>query len=436
MNLTEIELKHFVNVLPNGLTVVSIEMPHIHSLEISMFVRAGLRFEDEKNNGISHFLEHMLFRGNKKYPTSLALNKEFETIGRELRASTMSEYTHFGFSPSIAKLEEALQLFADFFTDPTFSEIDLEREIILEEYLEELNENGENIDIDNLACEILYPGNPLSWPTVGTRESLQSINIDHLRDYFNQHYVPENLVLACAGPISHDEILSLAERYFSGLQNQGKVISPDCFLGSIAEKQSEENILFKHDSDSQIQLQICFRSLSYNDPDFYTACLISRILDDGFTSRLQRALREDRGLVYSVECRATSLSDIGTMDFDVSVRPEKLSETCRILLGEIKKFSELGPTEEELKHFKQRYLFDFESDLDDPYKQVVRYAFSHLYSRTITVEEEVAIIDAITTKRILDVAKKIFVKEKLNAVIVGPYTSTNKRELEEIVRSF
>ena len=127
MNLTEVDLKHFVDVLPNGLTVVSIEMPHIHSLEISMFVRAGLRFEDEKNNGISHFLEHMLFRGNKKYPTSLALNKEFETIGRELRASTMSEYTHFGFSPSIVKLDEGLRLFAEFFTDPTFPEIDLER---------------------------------------------------------------------------------------------------------------------------------------------------------------------------------------------------------------------------------------------------------------------------------------------------------------------
>ena len=436
MNLTEVDLKHYVHVLPNGLTVVSIEMPHIHSLEISMFVRAGLRFEDEKDNGISHFIEHMLFRGNKKYPTSLALNKEFETIGRELRASTLSEYTHFGFSPSIAKLDEALQLFANFFTDPTFSEIDLEREIILEEYQEELNENGENIDIDNLACQILYPGNPLAWPTVGTRETLESINTEDLRDYFNRHYVPGNLILASAGPISHAEFLRLAERYFSELGNQGKVISPDYFLDSIVENQSEEQILFQHDSDSQIQLQVCFRSLSYNDPDFYIACMISRIFDDGFTSRLQRALREDRGLVYSVECRATSLSDVGTMDFDVSVRPEKIRETCRILLDEIKKIAETGPAEEELAHFKQRYLFDFESDLDDPYKQVVRYAFPHLYSKTISVEEEVAIIEAITTKDILEVAKRIFVRKNLNVVVVGPYTSTNKSELEEIVRSF
>jgi predicted Zn-dependent peptidase len=231
-------------------------------------------------------------------------------------------------------------------------------------------------------------------------------------------------------------ILRLAKQYFFELGNRGKVISPDYFLDSVVENQSEEQILFQHDSDSQIQLQICFRSLSYNDPDYYIACMISRIFDDGFTSRLQRELREDRGLVYSVECRATSLSDVGTMDFDVSVRPEKLTETCRILLDEIKKIAETCPTEEELAHFKQRYLFDFESDLDDPYKQVVRYAFPLLYSETITVEEEVAIIEAITTNDILEVAKKIFVKKKLNVVVVGPYTPANKSELEEIVRSF
>ncbi len=436
MNLTEVDLKHYVDILPNGLTVVSIEMPHIHSLEISMFVRAGLRFENEKDNGISHFIEHMLFRGNKKYPTSLALNKEFETIGRELGASTMSEYTQFGFSPSIAKLGEALQLFANFFTNPTFPEIDLERQIILEEYQEELNENGENIDIDNLACQILYPDNPLAWPTVGTGETLKALNTEHLQDYFNRHYIPGNMILAVAGPISHAEIMQLANQYYSELGNGGRVVSPDHFLESIVENQKEEQILFQHDSDSQVQLQICFRSLSYNDPDFYIACMINRIFDDGFTSRLQRALREDRGLVYSVECRATSLSDIGTMDFDVSVGSEKLAETCRILLQEIKKFAETGATEEELAHFKHRYLFEFESDLDIPCKQIVRYAFPHLYSKCISVEGEVAIIESITTADILRVAKKIFVRNKLNAVIVGPYTPANKSELEEIIRSF
>ena len=112
---TATEIRTFEDTLANGLTLVTIEMPHLHTLEIALFIRAGLRFENEQNNGISHFLEHMLFRGNRKYPDSIALNLEFEKIGRDLRASTLSEYTYYGFSPHYEQLERGLELFADFF---------------------------------------------------------------------------------------------------------------------------------------------------------------------------------------------------------------------------------------------------------------------------------------------------------------------------------
>ena len=120
MEITEFSLKYFTDVLPNGLTVVTVEMPHIHTMEVSMFVRAGLRFENEENNGISHFLEHMLFRGNRKYPDSISLNMEFENIGRDLRASTLGEYTQYGFSPHISWLEKGIELFSEFFSSTTF----------------------------------------------------------------------------------------------------------------------------------------------------------------------------------------------------------------------------------------------------------------------------------------------------------------------------
>ena len=134
MEVTEFSLKYFTDVLTNGLTVVTVEMPHIHTMEVSMFVRAGLRFENEENNGISHFLEHMLFRGNRKYGDSISLNMEFENIGRDLRASTLGEYTQYGFSPHISQLKKGMEIFSDFFYSPTFPEIELERGIILEEY--------------------------------------------------------------------------------------------------------------------------------------------------------------------------------------------------------------------------------------------------------------------------------------------------------------
>ncbi len=186
MNLTTIDnvdkVKAFKDRLKNGLTVVSIEQPHIHSMELGMFVRSGLRFENEKNNGISHFLEHMLFRGNVAYPNSYLLNREFEGIGRDLRASTMSDHTYYGFSPHVSNLERAMELFSEFFHAPTFPEIEIERGIILEECLEDFNEQGIDVDINNLACKLLYPDNALAWPTIGTEESIKNISVEILKE--------------------------------------------------------------------------------------------------------------------------------------------------------------------------------------------------------------------------------------------------------------
>ena len=432
----EFAIKYFRDTLPNGLTVVAVEMPHIHTMEVSMFVRAGLRYETPKNNGISHFLEHMMFRGNKKYPNSIALNVEFENIGRDLRASTLGEYTQYGFSPHVSKLEKGLELFSEFFSSPTFPEIELERGIILEEYLEELNEEGVNVDINNQACQLLYPDTPMAWPTIGTEDTIKSIKTEMLKDYFNRHYVPGNMVLAFAGPIKHENVFELSNKYFSVLKNGVEPFPKDHFIGSIQEKQEAPGLHFQEDSDSQIELQICFRSCSYNDPDFLVLALISRVFDDGFTSRLQRVLREERGLVYSVECRATSMSDLGTIDFDVTMRPEKVVEVTDILLKEIKTFSKEGTTEKELNHIKKRYFFELDSELDDPYRQVVRYAFPHLYSREMSMEEERILIESITTEKIMEVAKKVFEPKNLNLILVGPYTPQLKSQIERLIQQF
>jgi predicted Zn-dependent peptidase len=436
MEVKEFALNHFMNILPNELTVVTVEMPHIHTMEVSMFVRAGLRFENQQNNGISHFLEHMMFRGNRKYTDSIALNMEFEKIGQDLRASTLGEYTQYGFSPHISGLERGMEIFSEFFNSPTFPEIEIERGIILEEYYEDLNEEGVNVDINNHACKLLYPGTPMSWPTIGTEESIKNVSVEMLREYFDSHYVPGNMVLAMAGPIRHERNLRLSEKYFSNLLNGVTPISKNHFIGSILENQIKPQFLFQHDSDSQIELQICFRSCSYNHENFLTLGLISRIFDDGFTSRLQRVLREERGLVYSVECRATSMSDIGTMDFDVTVRPEKLIEVSQVLIQEIKNFILNGPSDEEVAHVKKRYMFDLDLEIDDPYKQVIRYAFPHLYSEEMSLEEERNQVMEISKDKIVEVAKRTFSKENLNLILVGPFTPELKHDVEHLIEVY
>ena len=401
-----------------------------------MFVRAGLRFENEKNNGISHFLEHMLFRGNRKYPDSIALNLEFEKIGRDLRASTLSEYTYYGFSPHYDQLERGMELFAEFFTDPTFPGIELERGIILEEYLEDLNAEGENIDINNVACDLMYPDNPLALPTIGTEESIQSIDTTMLRDYFDKYYCPSNMVLVGAGCLAQSQLHQLAQTHFGKIPRRGTAVPKDFFADSVREDQTEPQFRVQEDVDSQDEVQICFRSVSYNHPDYYAASLISRLFDDGVSSRLQKVLREEQGLAYSVECRATSLADTGTIDFDVSVRPEKVAAIVQVIFDEIKKFLNSGVTLEELDHIKKRYMYDLAMELDEPGKQASRYGFSELYSKVITLEEERDLVESITLEDIRQMAELVFKARNLNVVLVGPHTPQSDRQLGQLIREF
>jgi predicted Zn-dependent peptidase len=348
----------------------------------------------------------------------------------------MSDYTYYGFSPHVSNLARAMELFAIFFIEPTFPEIELERGIILEECLEDLNEQGVDVDINNLACKLLYKDDMLACPTIGTEDTIREVTVEMLREHFRTFYVPGNMVLAGAGRVDHDVFLKLASKHFSNLAEGGRVISNGHFEGSLDETQSQPEVLFQHDSDSQVQLQICFRSVSYNHPDYFVVNLIARIFDDGVTSRLQKILREERGLVYSVECRATSLPDTGTLDFDVSVRSEKVVEVTKILLGEVKTLVGSGAEDEELDCIKRRYGYDLDYEPDDPYKQIMRYGFCHLYSREYSAEEERESIGRITAQDIQRVAEKIFIPENLNFVLVGPHTPQLKKELEDIVRNF
>ena len=431
----EEKIEVFKDYLGNGLTVVAVEQSHIHSIELAMFVRSGLRFENITNNGISHFIEHMLFRGNSAFPNSYLLNREFERIGRDLRASTMSDHTYYGFSPHASNLNRAMDLFSEFFLGPTFPEIELERGIILEECLEDLNEKGVDVDINNLACKLLYPENALARPTIGTEASIRNISVEDLKGHYAQFYTPENMILVVAGCVDHKIFFDYAEKYFSRLIGNGSIPS-NHFDKPLSEAQVQPALLFQHDSDSQIQLQVCFRAVSYNHPDYFIAVLISRLFDDGVTSRLQKILREEKGLVYSVECRATSLPDTGTIDFDVSVRSEKVVEVAGILLDEIKKFISTGVGEDELELVKQRYGYELDYELDDPYRQIIRHGFCHLYSTEYSVEEEREKISQITPLDILRVARGIFVSEKINFVLVGPYTSELKTSLLQLVHDF
>src|SRR3954467_2350393 len=211
------------STLPNGLRVVTVELPHLHTGMIAAYVRAGSRHEEPAQNGVSHFLEHLFFRGSEGHPDGRAMNALVEDCGGSLNGVTTRDHGYY-FSPvHPERLEIPLAVLGDMLARPLFKEIELEREVILEEILDEVDEQGRDIDVDNLAKRALFPDHPLGLKIAGTRESVAALTEADLRAQHERAYGARNLVLACAGPLEHGRILDLAEKHFGGLP-QGEVL--------------------------------------------------------------------------------------------------------------------------------------------------------------------------------------------------------------------
>src|SRR4051812_29544427 len=205
------------SVLDNGLRVVTVELPHLHTGMIAAYVRAGSRHEDPVRNGVSHFLEHLFFRGSHGYPDGRGMNALVEDCGGSLNGVTTRDHGYY-FSPvHPAQLDAPLAVLGDMLARPLFKEIELEREVILEEILDEVDEDGRDIDVDNLSKRALFPGHPLGLKIAGTRESVSALTEEHLRAQHARAYGARNLVLCAAGPFSHQEGLRLPEKGFGKL---------------------------------------------------------------------------------------------------------------------------------------------------------------------------------------------------------------------------
>ena len=208
-------MEYLCTTLDNGLRVVSVSMPHHSSCEVLVALGVGSRHESRHRAGISHFLEHMLFKGTADFPSGLELERAFEAVGGSANAATDSESTTFHSRIHPAHLQDGIALFASLLLRPLFNDIELERRVILEEALGDLNESGRQINPDNIVARLLFANHPLGQPTVGSRWAIERLGLSHFRQYYARHYVPGNAVLAVAGPIDHDEVITAEETQFT-----------------------------------------------------------------------------------------------------------------------------------------------------------------------------------------------------------------------------
>jgi predicted Zn-dependent peptidase len=422
-----------VTTLANGLRVVSAEMPHLHSVEMMCYLKAGSRDELPQLAGISHFLEHVLFRGTAEYPTSLELERAFEAIGGAVNAATDVETTCFHSRLHPGHLREGAALFASMLLRPSFADVDLERRIILEEALEDLNEKGEEINPDNLIARLLWPGHPMGQPTIGTRASIERIDAEALRRHHAAYYRPDNMVLVAAGQVDHDRMLAAAEAAFGSWRDGGAM--PEPFPPPPQGGEGPESVWVR-DPGSQVNLQLAFRLPGRQHPHAAALRVLRWVLSWGGTSRLMLRLRETLGLTYSVEANLALFADCGCFAVDLATAPANLLEAVRELLAIFEALCAQPVGKDELARVVHGFLFDLDFSRDHSDDLAVRYGWGELVGYLRTLEMDRREIAAVTPDDLLAAAREFFVPANLKAALVGPFRSTDRREVERLLAGY
>lgn len=413
---------------------MTVEMPHLHSAEMLCYVGVGSRHEAETEAGLSHFLEHMLFRGTSDYPDSLSLEQAFEALGGMVNASTDAETTcyHSRFHPDC--LGECVQLFASMLQRPLLSDPEVERRIIIEEALDDFNEKGEEINPDNLTARLLWPGHPLSRPTIGQRDSLLRVDAEGLRRYHQRHYTPHNTVIAVAGAVSRAEVRAAVETAFGAWSGEAPML-PLSWNEEPGGTRGAE-IVWVRDSDSQVALQFAFRLPGRNDPRQTHLRILRRLLSGGGTSRLMIRLREQLGLTYNIEANLSLYADSGCLTIDLAVTPENLVQAVTEVLAVLNEIRTVPVGPEELGRVVRSYHYDLDFSRDHADDLAMRFGWGEMTDNLRTLEDDRRDIAAVQPEALLQTAQTLLAAGRLKVAVVGPYAARDCAPVTALLTAF
>lgn len=401
-------------VLPNGLKVLVVELPHLHTAALCLLVRVGSRHETRSTNGVSHFLEHMLFRGTKSHPTSYDLNHAIECLGSTMDASTSRDSTELSVRVFPDAIDASLGLIAEIVQTGRFTDIEVERRVILEEIADEVDEEGRLVDLDVVAKAALWPESSLGFPIAGPPANVERFGVADLVAHRDRFYVAQNAVLAVAGPVSAEQVHRMAEQRLGGLPpGEASVdVPPDG-----ARKLPALKVV--QDTGSQTDVQLAFLAPPEGDPDGVALQVLLRILDDGVAARLQRRLCDELGLAYHVGASLESYRDVGLLLVEGSVRHGKVPALLEGLGGVLAELRDREVDPEELHRARMRYRFALSQRLDSPEAMAAWVADRELLGRTEPLEEHMARVERTTAADVTRVAHRVLRPEHLLVTAVG-----------------
>jgi predicted Zn-dependent peptidase len=401
---------------------VTVEAKHLHSAMCAVYVRVGSRHETETTNGVSHMLEHLFFRGSRRFPDSVQMNAAVEAVGGNLNGVTMRDSSYFYTPSHPSGISVSLRILGDMLTQPRLVHLATEKKIILEEMLDEVDEKGRDIDVDNLSKKNLFGSHPLSFKIAGTPKTVKALNLATVKQHFGRHYVAGNIVLGVAGNVDRREILSLAKRAFAKVP-QGPRVSeePPAFS-------KKPRFQFVRLDESQVEFRFTFPAVSENHPDAVALALLRRVLDDGLSSRLPHNIVEKRGLAYAISASIEAFHDTGTFEIDGACAPEHTGPVTLEVMRTLATLRRGKISSDELKRAQNRLQMQLSFMEDAPGDLCGWFAGTELFRTAETFQEKIEQSRRVRLADLVRVAQTYLVPHRLVTVAVGPYDAKRRME--------
>lgn len=410
-------MKFDQKILSNGLRIITVPMPDNPAVTVLVMVSAGSKYEVKNNNGISHFLEHMVFKGTPRRPSALDISRELESLGAQYNAFTSQEYTGYYAKVNPEHIDNALDIVSDIYLNPLLDnkEIEKEKGVIVEEI--RMYQDLPHRHVHDLFMRLVYGDQPAGWNIAGTEDNVKSFNKKDFLDYREKHYVAEATTVIVSGSFDESNIIDKIEKYFSNISLAKKIDKE-----KVLEKQDKPEISVKYKDTDQAHLVLGVRSYDSRNKNDTVLTVLATLMGKGMSSRLFQKLREEMGVGYYIHAGQDSYTDHGLFSISTGVDTKRVIEVIKVLLSECNKIIEEDISEDELKKVKDYICGSFMLGLETSDARAEYVATDIiLKGKIISPAEEIEKIKAISIEDIKRLAKDIFIDEKLNLAIIGPY---------------
>jgi len=402
-------------ILPNGLRIVTEEIPYVRSISFGVWIEVGSRDETDHNNGISHFLEHMVFKGTKRY-SSQQIARSLESVGGYLNAFTTKEQTCFYARILDEHLQKAVDVISDLVREPVLEQKEMEKEkqVILEE-LKNIEDDPDDLIHDYFDHNV-FQKHPLAFPIIGKADNIRRFTKDDLYEYLHSHYTPQRMVIAAAGNLRHEHLVELAERYFNARKTRSIAHHRQSGPKQIRPKREvfEKPIMQAH---------VCLGTIGYSVKSRvrYPLLVLNSLLGEGMSSRLFQNIREKYGFAYTIYSFANLMSDAGSFGVYVGTDKHNIERSIDLIYRELEKLTAKPIGNAELNRTKAQLKGTMMLGLESMSNRMMRLGSGEIFfGEYLPLDEILRHIDAVEVDDVLEIAQKLFVREKFSTVIIAP----------------